>query len=764
MNHLLRVLFAGTSLAAAGAAQAQTAAPSQAPMMIEEITVTASKRSDSINTVPMSITATSGEMLQALGVNSPEDLVKAVPGFTFTPSPYSTPVYSLRGVGYYDYTIGAAPAVSIYVDEAPLPFSTMARGAAIDLERVEVLKGPQGTLFGSNSTGGAINYIAAKPTREFQAGFDASYGRFDTVELGGYVSGPLSEDLAARVAVRREQSGDWQRSTTRDDTLGSRDFTAGRLSFAWAPREALSVNLAVGGFVDKSDAQAGQLIQINPLIPGLELPSLAALPLPGNDARAADWTAGFQPKHDAKGVQASLRVDYDLASALKLTTLTSYGHFEQDDRVDPDATSLVLVDTLDTGLIDALFQEVRLTGEWGPRLRWIGGVNYELNRVKETQVVNASEASGFRSFMFFGVPIPDGTPISSSQRFETKAVFANLDFDATDTVALHGGLRYSDSKIDFTGCTGDSANGSLSTGLNIILGGGLTFAPGGCTTLGPDLKPARSQERLAQDNVSWRIGADWKPAPRTLLYANISQGYKTGAFPLLPSTSTAQNAPVVQEGLLAYEAGFKLTLAERTLQLNGAVFYYDYKDKQTQGSVVLTPNIFGPLNNLVNIPKSEIRGAELQTTWTPLRGLTLGAAGTYVDSKIGNFSNFDPYGVVRNFKGESFPNTPKWQGSASADYEWPLRDDLNAFVGANLTYRSGANGSFGDYPILKIKSYALLDLRAGVESKTSGWKASVWGRNVTDEYYWTTAYKIADVTARFAGQPATYGVSLSMKY
>lgn len=765
MKHSLSILLCGVSALAAVSAHAQTApTPADQPSQLDEIVVTASKRADTANNVPMSITAATGETLVTLGVNSPNDLAKAVPGFTYTPSPYSTPVYSLRGVGYYDYTIGAAPAVSIYVDEAPLPFSTMTRGAAIDLQRVEVLKGPQGTVFGSNSTGGAINYIAAKPTQEFHAGGEASYGTFNSVEVGGFVSGPLTDRLAGRLALRHESSDDWQQSTSRNDSLGERDFTAGRAILAWDPTAKLSVDLTLGGFIDKSDSQAAQLIQRNPLIPGLESPLLGTYALVNRDARAADWTTGTTPRRDAKGFQGALRADYVISDSLTFTSLTSYSHYEQDDIVDPDATALIIADTRDYGTINALSQELRLTGDAGTRARWIAGVNYELNRVNETQVVDASDGSGFRSFMFLGVGVPDDTPIYSSQRFQTSAVFGNLDFDLNDAVTLHGGLRYTKTSIDFSGCTGDSANHSLSSGLNVILGGSLAFTPGGCTTLGPTLQPTRSVDSLDQDNVSWRVGIDWRPFEKALVYANVSQGYKSGAFPLLPTTSTAQNTPVVQEDLLAYEAGFKLTLAERTVQLNGAVFYYDYTDKQTSGSVVLTPNIFGPLNNLVNIPKSSIRGAEVQVNWAPMAGLTLDAAATYIDSKIGDFTNFDPYGVVRNFKDEAFPNTPQWQITANAEYRWQATPGLDAFVGTNVSYRSKTNGSFGEYPILDIDAYTLLDLRAGVESEDGRWKATVWGRNVTDEYYWTSAYKIADVTARFAGKPATFGFTLSAQY
>ncbi|MGC1468317.1 MAG: TonB-dependent receptor, partial [Sphingorhabdus sp.] len=247
----------------------------------------------------------------------------------------------------------------------------------------------------------------------------------------------------------------------------------------------------------------------------------------------------------------------------------------------------------------------------------------------------------------------------------------------------------------------------------------------------------------------------------TLVYANVSRGFKIGAFPLIPAALAFQYDPATQEKLTAYEAGFKLS-ASRAVQVNGAVFYYDYSDKQVLGSDNVPP--FGTLNRLVNIPKSKVKGAELQLILRPVEGLTLNGGLTYVHTRIGNFTNIDPLGVSRNFQGEAYPNTPKWQGSLAADYEFPLSGNLNGFIGANATMRSKTNGGLGENAILKIDGYTLVDLRAGVASSDDSWKLSIWGRNITDKYYWTNAYRIADVSARFAGKPATYGATLSFRY
>jgi len=229
----------------------------------DEIVVTAQKRAQSVNSVGMSINALKGDVLANRGVTDAQQLVKVVPGLTYQPSTQATPVYTLRGVGFFDSSLGSSPAVSVYVDEAPLPFPIMTAGAALDLERVEVLKGPQGTLFGQNSTGGAINYIAAKPTSTFATGADLSLNHFGQVDASGFASGPLSDTLKARVAIRAVEGGAWQKSKSRpDDKLGDANKLQGRLLLDWQATDRLKLGVNLNGFIDRSDVTAFQNYKI----------------------------------------------------------------------------------------------------------------------------------------------------------------------------------------------------------------------------------------------------------------------------------------------------------------------------------------------------------------------------------------------------------------------------------------------------------------------------------------------------------------------
>jgi outer membrane receptor protein involved in Fe transport len=208
------------------------------------------------------------------------------------------------------------------------------------------------------------------------------------------------------------------------------------------------------------------------------------------------------------------------------------------------------------------------------------------------------------------------------------------------------------------------------------------------------------------------------------------------------------------------------------LELNGAAFYYDYTDKQLLGYLVVPP--FGSLPSLVSIPKSKVEGAELSATLHLTPALTLSASGTYIETRVGeNPPNpTGPYGNTANFVGQSFPYTPRWQGVLDSQYRVPISSSLYSFFGANMTARSATNGALlsgvtavaAEESLLRIPSFTLLDLRAGIESDQGRWRVEIWGRNVTNRFYVAGATRNSDFTTRFTGMPATFGISLRYRF
>jgi iron complex outermembrane recepter protein len=823
-------------------AQAKPAAAGE----LEEVIVTAQKRSQSINDVGLTIQAADAEALVDRGIDGPSDLGKLVAGFTYTESIYSTPVYTLRGIGLYDATFGAPPAVSVYSDQVPRNFPVMSSALDLDLERIEVLKGPQGTLFGQSSTGGAVNYITAKPTDELVSGVDVGFAKFGRFEASGYVSGPVSDTVRARLAVKAVNGGEWQRSISRpSDENGASRRVSGRLTVDWKPSDALAVEASVTVGTDHSDVQAPQYVgtvfnvysaaslaaansnpatanpfgivnealyaglttagspnfdatflgrqatlvsRLNGSDPVHAAGALAILgtPTAPDDARAAEWTQGFLGKSDNQYQQGTVRIDYEFSDGLSLTSLTAFAKQELEYNQDLDGTTAIAVDVPLNGEVKTFNQEFRLSGT-SERINWIVGLTYDNLKSRQQNDFRLNEYSA-------NEPIP-GIPIRLTRNdfdgeLKTTAGFGNIEFQVNDSFSLSAGYRYTENKQKASYCYNDPAIDTAQTTAQVFsifqnLFTGTTQPPilaGECFPLGDGLGgttfglPTRTplNRDLDESNSSYRLGATWKSEGGTLLYATLSQGFKTGIFSAIGASSTSQYAPAVQEKVVAYELGVKAPLFDRALNVNAAVFFYDYKDKQVRGRV--SDAIYGLLEKMVNVPKSEISGFEVELVARPMDGLTLSASATYLDAKVtGAFSQtadgsavYNAAGYTGDFKDSPLPFTPEFSANVDAQYEWGVGGNLTAFVGATLLHQGSQNTTFYNDVLraedFDIDSYTTLDVRAGIGSADGRWKATVYGRNVTDEVYTTSITTYLDTLFRFTGRPATYGISLSYRF
>ena len=785
MKHIIRFSSFASLLALAGAASAQGTNTDTAGAGVQaaaqgdsadapEIIVTAQKRVERLQDAPLSINAASGAQLQSAGITNTDQLQKLVPGFTAEKTAFGNPVFFIRGIGFNDTTLGVSPAVSIYVDQQPLSYSPMARGAILDLERVEVLKGPQGTIFGQNSTGGAVNYIAAKPTDELKAGFDLTYGRFNQVDAEAFVSAPIGDTLSVRAAVRKEYRDDWQKNYANGDTNGNTNFLNGRLSLKWDPVDAVSLLLTASGWRDKSDAQQPQLVQYTPLLTG---PAANPVPFPidtfpsaPRNSRASSWGPNNDFRLDNWLYQFSGDLQVDLSDTIHLASLTSYAQYKQRIPIDIDATVYPAAYSIGPGSIETFSQELRLSGKAGNALAWMIGGNYKHDRVKETVIVDPLNTSGAA---LFGFPF-SSFAIDNDQNVKSRGVFGSLDYQINEQLTLQGSARYTKEDRDYAGCSRDSGDGTLAASvsfLTAILGNPQAIAPGGCVVLDntATILPI-VRGKLDQDNVSFRASLNWKPNRDTLVYANVTKGYKSGSFPSLSGALLVEQFdPIGQESVLAYEVGTKLAF-NRKVQLAGAVFYYDYRDKQLLGTFV---GAFGPLPALVSIPKTHVKGAELSLTVGPFSGLSFTVNGTHILTRVDRdpVNPTGPYGNPTSFVGQSFPLTPKWQGTADAQYRFAVNATLEAFIGTTITARTGTVSSLvSNDPsvatlerLLDVPGYTLLDLRAGIGAPNDQWRLEFWGRNITNKFYSTGTSRIADFTTRFTGVPVTYGATLKYR-
>jgi outer membrane receptor protein involved in Fe transport len=790
-----------------GPASATTPSDPSTSPGLGEIVVTANKRAENINKVGLSITAISGAALAERKITTIGDVAAAVPGLSFAPSQMGSPILTLRGIGFNEASLGVYPAVSLYVDQIPLPFPVMTSHAAFDLERIEVLKGPQGTLFGENSTGGAINYIAAKPTDHFVAGADLTYGRFNEIEGSAYISGPLSDTLGFRVAATGHHMDDWQYSTSRRDTNGHQSYFAGRGILDWKPSSSARFSLNINGWRDTSQPQALQLIAVRPQAPQYEPEQYGTIAFSPNKPRAADWTneqfdpstgvvdpqtgavqpgtsklVDFDPSGNERFFQAGLRGDIDITDGITLTTLTSYDVYKQNQVIDSDGSPGLLLNLQhDNGKIHSLNQEVRLANAASSRFRWIVGGNYEHSNTEEYQLDRQAGTTAYNP----GNLYLNASGVTVQQHIRNYAGFANGEFSLTHQLTIKGGVRYTQSNNHANICSTTIPGGNVDTLFNLLgsLLGTVPFTPIGpsdCYTLNQNNVPGQPFiKSLNQHNVSWRGGIDYQVTPTTLLYVNASRGYKAGSFPTLAAALFAGLQPVTQESVTAYEGGVKTQLFDRRVTLSAATFYYDYKDKQVRGK--LADPIFGDLDALVNIPKSRVFGVEGEVTIRPAEGLTLNGAVTYLDSKIQRYTGVNIVGQPDyNAAGSPLPFTPKWSGVVNVDYRMKT-DRGTPFVGFTVNARTSADAAiaaervdYADAPntfvkpgvscVYCIKGYATVDVRVGFEADGGRWSVSAFGKNIFNKYYWTNVISSYEAAARAAGMPATYGVTFGVKF
>jgi iron complex outermembrane receptor protein len=811
-----------------------------------EIIVTAQKREQAINDVGMTIQAASGNTLDARGITGPADLSKLVPGFTYTESILVTPVYTLRGIGLYDATFGSVPAVAVYTDQVPRNYPIMSDGLGLDIERVEVLKGPQGTLFGQSSTGGAINYIVGKPTEHFEAGVNLSYERFGLLDASAFASGPLSGTLRARLAVRGVQGGAWQYSLSRpNEENGATRKLEGRLSLEWEPTDRIKLQANVTGARDRSDVQAGQYTGsifntysaaalavanssagtrnpyavvndalyksiITPGSPNYDSSFLArqatlvdrlnsggpfaagarallGTPIADGNARAADWTQGFLRRSKNNYIQGTLRADIELTDNITLTSVTAYADKTISYATDLDATAAQGVNVPIDGKVRAFNQELRIAGDYD-NFHWIVGGNYDDAKTRQFNIFDLTDYSG--NAVIPGIPPFTLNSLDYNSKLRTTAVFANAEFKITPNLTISGGVRYTKNKQSATHCSQD-ADGDDSVGANVVfsifqnlltgqnlppvtgsqcfdLGDGFDGTTFGKAVLTPD------SQVLTEDNVSFRLGLDYKFDGGTLVYATLSQGYKAGIFSAIGASSVSQYPPAVQEKVISYEAGFKAPLFDRAVQLDGAAFYYDYTNKQVRGRVADVT--FGLLEKLINVPKSRVWGLEGQISSRPIDGLSISAGATYLNSEvtetftqtIDGSKVYNSEGYTGDFKGASLPFTPKFSGNMDVEYRWSLNDRLSVFAGGTLVYQGKQNATFENRGLpaehFVIDAYETVDLRAGVEAENGSWKVTAFGRNVFNKFYINSATSFLDTRYQMTGRPAIYGVALKLRY
>jgi iron complex outermembrane recepter protein len=718
---------------------AQGAAPEEASGGVEEIIVTARKVSENIQDTPISITAFSAEGLEARNIGGLAGLSDFTPNLTintsaaFSGSSQTAAVF-IRGIGQTDFTLNTDPGVGTYVDGVYISRSVGGLLDLGDVERVEILRGPQGTLFGKNTIGGAINITTRKPSFETEGNVSALYGSDDWVKLQANLSGPLSETVAAKIFARYERRDGYVLRTTDNIDQGNKNSLDLRAGILFKPSNAVSIQL--NGDYTRSRENGAPLvpIAINPnalfVIIHNALVAPGLVPTLGNNAfyTPAYLTTnlyrvqGDYPVYsDADVWGLSANAEFELGGTT-LRSITAYRDVSSEFARDGDGSPLPVNATSDVYDYNQFSQEFQLLGKaFGDKLNYILGAYYLQEKGSNLNIVD------------FGF-----VELNSGGRVKTKsyAAFAQLGYEITDRFTVTAGIRYTDETRRFT------PDQFIKT-QRVVLpippfppeAAVLNF-PAGTPLVAPGTYSVGSNEWTPMVNLSY------KPSENALLYATFSRGFKGAGFtqrvyppnlelgPMGPTGRILGPPSFGTESVSVYEAGFKFSTPDKRFRLNGAAFYTDYSDLQVTVQIGVAPTT-------QNAAAATVKGFELEAQFVPVDGLRFDLGAGYTDAQ---YDQLDARvsGITLASK---LPGTSKWTANAAVSYEFDLgTGSLTPRV--DWAYRSkfffDANNAVGE------NGYGIWNASLTYNTGDKGFAIGAFVKNIGNKTYFTHGESIFD--------------------
>ena len=694
--------------------------------VIEEVIVTAQKREQRLIDVGIAVTAFSSEDLAQFGWDEPSDLAAQTPNMNVNQVfGNSIPNVSIRGIGLNDYAVNNNPAVGVYVDEVYLVSPAMLSFQLFDLERVEVLKGPQGTLYGRNTTAGAVNFVSRLPGNEASGYLNLGYGSFERTEIQGAVGGHLGESVSGRLAfsVDRQADGHQDNRATRD-SVGEVDRVAWRATLRFEPSESFSALASWHMGKDESDTL---LLKVDNIFTADDDAFF-----PGDPFESGGRPDTYMNVESDGG---TLSINWDLSENIRLTSITGMIDFSREHVEDRDGTGLSHLDGTFQNELEQFSQELRLTAET-ETLVLILGAAVSSDEVETRDLFETNE--------FFTAGIFPFRAVGNEyyQETESNAAFLNLEWQFDPNWRFVGGLRYTDEQKDF------------SNAFTFIYVDALPSNGGSQIGVFPPVR-----EEYGASDVSGKIGLDYTGLADTLLYFSISKGFKSGNFQGQLTFNPADLAPFDEENVIAYEAGTKSQLLGNRMQLNASVFLYDYEDMQIYGSIYTEP--IDPLFGIDNVGDAEIIGAELDLLWRVNANLDLRAGLGLLDTEItdSKLSTVD--------EGSELPNSPEVNFNFRVDYSRPLGSGMEARLSLHGNYKGEVAYDVVRAPREAIEDgFWLMDLRGGIASESDGrrWEVYFWSKNLFDEEY---RAQVLTSTVGFGetwGMPRTYGVGVAYSW
>lgn len=715
------ILALGTALGSMGAisAQAQETAASPPPPMLEEIIVTARRMTESLQSVPAAVTAFSGERLERMGTQDLGDVQKLVPNLTLHTGDAANAVVYIRGVGQIDSLAFADPGVGIYLDDVYLGRAQGAFLDVFDVERIEVLRGPQGTLYGRNTIGGAVKFVSRLPSDEVRGGLEVTGGNFDRVDLKANLSGPLvNGKLAAGAAVAwLSRDGYAVNSVTGKDD-GDKETLAWRLALVATPTDRLRISLTADGSDDRPDTSR---------TPARATPVFGLVP-PNADPFRVD--ADFNDLSDLSVRGTSGTVEWEASDAVTLKSITAYRTLDYDTHLDLDATALpffgVYVDQAQNQFSQEFQANVTLD-----RLSAVLGL-YFFREHDET-------ISGL-----YGPAIDLVTGSRNDQVNRSYAAYGQASYDLTDSLSLTGGLRYTYEEKDFAR-TQEFFPATAT--LPIRLGTGLLITD---VDTGDDWS-----------SLSPKIGLDYRFSDEVMAYASASRGFKSGGFDGRSNTPE-QALSYDPETMWSYEVGVKSSLLDRRVTLNVAAFHNRYKDLQLSSFVADAQGNFAAL--FTNAGAATTQGLELELVAAATADLTFSGALGFLDARYDEY--IGPGGV--DISDMRTPvNSPRWTARAGIAWERELGTLGTLLLDADIAYRSKTYPTVSSSEVLAQDGYALVNAQLALQSVDEHWRLALGVKNLTDKRHVTHGFDLSDSLGyqlAYYGAPRTWSVSLAYRY
>ncbi|MFL0670228.1 MAG: TonB-dependent receptor [Erythrobacter sp.] len=751
-HHTFAALIASLMATTAVPAFAQDAAAEDASQdagaPVGDIIVTAERRASKLQETPLAVTAVSGETLAAAGVAVINDLAATVPNLTATTGPQGSADanFFVRGVGQFDFIITNDPGVGLYVDGVYLGRTIGAMLDSGDIERVEVLRGPQGTLFGRNTLGGAINIVSRQPDpRAFSGSASVLYGSRERIELTGSINAPIGEDSALRISGFLRQQDGFAANAVTGDLFGATDRYGGRAQLRLGLASNLTVDLSADYSLDRSNPAPSVTRAI---LPAPFFPPAAVNDLfdPANFYRIF---ASNSPEARNETFGFSGTITWEVGNAT-VKSITAYRELDSFSTSDPDGTRFRLYDQEVTTRQNQFSQELQIAGDaLGGKLNYLLGGYYF-----------AEEAEQVLDLCFAPISSPVAAPFAAcntwtqgnAQETRSTAIFGQARYELLDGLSVTLGGRY-------TWDTKDIVSNQFFDFRQQAVGPGAVFGFG----LPPTLLGQRITLPIVTDlpgSVSFeqftpKVGVEYKASGDAFLFASYSKGFRAGGFNgrlIRPQANVPTYAPDTND---TFEFGFKTDWLDRRLRVNGTLFYSQYNDIQ---QTIVDPQV---QFRVANAGDATLKGFELETVIVPADGFRIDAAIGYTDSEFTNVP-----AAVGPINGNRLPFAPEWTVSLAAQYD--IATSIGTFT-PRVDYRLQSEVFFTAFnlPLERQESYGLLNARLGWTDADKRFTVAVFAQNLTDEQYFTfgqDALATQGVAYSYLGRPREFGISAGVNF